>query len=244
MSTSPQPVSTGDIGTLLSQSMNSYFSRLVPYLVASGIILVPAYILNGIISALTWRAAVGAFMAGGFGAALGGSFLIGLLTGFIGWLAFGLVIGLVAKMAQAQLAGKTPDVAEAFKAVPLGGLIATAALFGVATAIGWALLILPGVAVWFFFCLALPCTALDKAGAIDAFTRSAKAVLKVPAEVIVVLVIFVAYFFIAALILTPMALLGAGFVIKIVSGIFYAFVAPWLGIALTLCYEKAKKLGA
>jgi len=248
LSTSPQPTPGGaDIGAILSQSFNLYFGRFAQYILIPVVVLLPAYIINGIIREISSRTALGPIASGGWaglGAIAGGSVLVGFLTGLVQWTAFGLAIGLLAKVVEGHLAGKTVSLGEAFKSVPIGTLAVTAVLFGLATAIGWILLVLPGLAVWFFACLAFPAAALDNENPINAFTRSAKAVLKVPAEVVIVLVIFLAYFFVAGVIATAFVFSGGVFLVPILTGVFSLFVTPWLATALTLCYDRAKKLGA
>ncbi len=245
MSASPQPTPSGsDLGAIIGQSFNLYFTRLAQYIIVPLFVLLPAYIINGIIEQLAWRAALGAALYGGLGAAIGGSFLVSFLTGLIQWTAYGLAIGLVAKMVEAHLGGKTLSLGEAFKAVPVGPLALVSLLFGVATSIGWFIIIIGGLAAWFFFCLAFPATALDHESPIDALTRAVKGALKVPAELIVVLVIFLAYFFITGAIAGVFIFTGLRIVVQILSGAFAVFVIPWFGAALTLCYNKAKQLGA
>jgi len=167
-----------------------------------------------------------------------------LLTGFIQWAACGLALGAVGKATAAQLEGKTLKLGQTFAALPIRALVATSALFGAAASLGSALLLLPGLAVWFFFCLAPLYTALDGQGAVSAFSRSAAAVLKVPAEVAVVLVVFIVYVLVAAMLVTPLALLGGGVVGSLLSGALVSLAVPWVAVALTLCYDRARQLGA
>ncbi len=247
MSTSPQPTPSADIGAILSQSLNLYLGRFAQYILIPVVVLLPAYIINAIIREISWRAAFGAMTYagwGGLGAIAGGSVLVSLLSGLVQWTAFGFCIGLLAKVVEGHLAGKTVSLGEAFRSVPVGALAVTAVLFGLATAIGWILLVLSGLAVWFFGCLAFPVAALDKESPINAFTRSVKAVLKVPAEVIIVLVIFLVYFLVAGVIAAAFVFSGTVFLVPMLTGIFLLFVTPWLAAALSLCYDRAKKLGA
>ncbi len=246
MSTSPQTTPSSDIGALISQSFNLYFQRFAQYIMVAVATAIPAYVVTAIINALTVRAALGS-LGGGYGslgAAVGASFLVSFLTGIIEWTAFGIAIGIVAVMVEAGLKGKALSLGEAFKAIPVGPLAITAVVFGLAVALGSLLLVLPGIAAGFFFCLALPATALDKEGLVTAFTRAAKAALRVPAELAIVLVIFFIYFFVAGAIAVVFAFLGGSFGSTLFTGIFLVFALPWFGIALTLCYDRAKKLGA
>jgi len=98
--------------------------------------------------------------------------------------------------------------------------------------------------VWFFLCLAMPAVALDRAEPFAAFARSIRAVLKVPVEIVVILLIFVAYFFVGGIIAGAFFFVGGFYTVSILSGIVYLLIAPWLGISLALCYNRAKTLGA
>jgi len=247
VSTSPQPSpGASEIGTILAQSFNLYFGRFAQSIIIPVVVLLPAYILRAIIQGLFWRLFWGTAFHGGIGglASLGGNFIVDLLLGFIQWGAYALTLALVAKVVESQIAGKSISLSEAYRSIPRASLITTAALFGIATAIGWYLLVLPGLAVWFFLCLAMPAVALDREEPLAALARSVRAVLKVPVEIVVILLIFVAYFFVGGIIAGAFFFVGGFYTVSILTGIVYLLIAPWLGISLALCYNRAKTLGA
>mgnify|MGYP006866709564 CR=1 FL=1 len=144
-----------------------------------------------------------------------------------------LVLGALIHAAKTQMAGGRVSVGEAYKAalskwLPL---VAVTVVVGLAVLVGSLLLLLPGLAALFFLCLAPIALMVDGVGVGNALSRSCSLALKVPGEIVVIgLLAFAAR---AVLSLIPL-----------VGRLGICVVAPWALVALTLAYEKAKKMAA
>lgn len=249
--TQPAPGSSGDLGAVIGQSFNLYFGRFRQYIMPALVVVLPAYILNAIINVATFKATWGALsnapnpLAGA--GALGGNFLAGILTGVIQWAAFGLAVGLLVKIVQGSLEGKSVGLGEAFSGVGpvFGNLIVASILFGLAMTVGFALLIIPGLIVGFFFCVVPQAVVIDGQSPFNAFGRAANVVLRAPGEIIVTLVIAFVYMLITGMItgwITLATLFSGGIIIgQVIGGVFSLLMVPWLAAALTLAYLKGKK---
>lgn len=232
MSTSSQtPVTGTDLGGLLQSSFNYLFAQIGQYILISLISLIPFFVLTVIFFLAFGLGGLG--LAGGldFGALLGiGAFAM-LLIFALAIVTAALMSGALIQAANSQAAGGKVSVGDAYKAAfaKFGPLIVVYLVVGIAVGIGSILLVLPGLVAFFFLCLAPMAVMIDNAGIGDALGRSCRFALKVPAEIIVVLVIA----FVASFILSFIPFIG---------WLANCLVSPWAFIALTLAYKKAQSL--
>ena len=229
-----------------------YLSRFLQYFLLVVIPVVTAQVINAIINSIALRAYFAAIHKNPYAAfsAMGGTFAVKFFTGIIQWAAVAIAIGLVIKAVEAHLEGRTLSLGENFKAITpvLGNLLVASLIFGLAVGLGTMLLIIPGLAALFFFYMTPQAVVIDKMGAFQALGRSAQLALKVPGEVIVILVIAFVYGMIVGLITGGAAFtvgfhISAGYyILQIVGGLLSAVATAWVGIAMTLAYKRAKEL--
>jgi hypothetical protein len=231
--TQPQPAQSDDLGALLSRSFDLFFARIGQYVVISLIVAVPIVVVSFLlvvvmaIGAPSVESPIGVAAFAGIGT--GGALLLSILGTVGGALMFGAVI----HAAKTQIAGGETSVGEAYKAalskwLPL---VAVTIVVGLAVSVGSLLFLLPGLAALFFLCLTPIALMVDDLGVGQALSRSCSLALKVPGEIIVIGLIAVA----AAVVLGLIPILGL---------FANCVVMPWALIALTLAYEKAKRMAA
>jgi len=229
MSTPTQPVSGEDLGTLLGRSFSLFFAQIGQYLLISLIVLAPLFLISVILTAL--------FVAAGAGVAgtqIGAANLfalgvgVGVTVSILSLVGGAFVLGALVHGAKTQIGGGSVSIGEAYKAAAGKwlSLVAITIVVGIAVGLGSLLLVLP-----FFLCLSPIAVMADDARTGQALSKSCSLVLRVPGEVIVVaLISFVAMF-----------VLGS---IPVIGWLSNCLVLPWTMIALTLAYEKARRLAA
>jgi len=234
MSTPTQPVSGEDLGTLLGRSFSLFFAQIGQYLLISLIVLAPLFLISVILTAL--------FVAAGAGVAgtqIGAANLfalgvgVGVTVSILSLVGGAFVLGALVHGAKTQIGGGSVSIGEAYKAAAGKwlSLVAITIVVGIAVGLGSLLLVLPGLAAFFFLCLSPIAVMADDARTGQALSKSCSLVLRVPGEVIVVaLISFVAMF-----------VLGS---IPVIGWLSNCLVLPWTMIALTLAYEKARRLAA
>ncbi len=102
--------------------------------------------------------------------------MVGLLTGPLSFSTAGLVLyaGMLDRIVGHHLHGhERPTVRGALRTLPWGRLLAADVILVVATTIGAALLIVPGLIVFTLFCLVGPLVNIEDIGVVMAFRRSA-----------------------------------------------------------------------
>ena len=110
----------------------------------------------------------------GFGAALGGVFLISILSGIVGLLAHGMTVA----MADLALKGEKATLGAGWsrlvsRIVPI---IIASVVVGILVSLGMILLVLPAIIIAFLLMFTLVAVMVDDAGAFDALSRSFRAV--------------------------------------------------------------------
>jgi len=155
----------------------------------------------------------------GIGAAIGGGFLVSIITGIVGLVAHGLTVA----MADMALVGESPTLASGWarfspRLVPT---IIAAVLVGLLIGLGTILLVLPGIVVGFLLVFTIVAVVVDDLGAGQAISRSMKTVTRNFGATFV--------FF--------LVVLGLG----IIAGIASAIVGtiPFLGAILTMIVSAA-----
>ena len=181
--------------------------------------------------------------------------LIGVLGTFGGFLA--LIVSLIGVFVlQATLVKAVEDIrdgrvdlsmAETVQAArPTVGTVAGASLLaGIAIAIGFVLLIVPGLVLLTFLALIVPVVVLERQGITDAFRRSAELVRGHGWQVFGVLVLTFLVYIVVGLIISFVLLVLSpwvrDFISNIVSG---TLLAPFTALALTLTYYRLRDVHA
>lgn len=108
----------------------------------------------------------------------GGGFLRGLLlfalSALIGFMIQQLLLGALTRGAAGALVGRAVDVAGSYRYAfsRLGGLLILSLLYGLIVAIGFILLIIPGIIFGVFLSMAVPTYIIERRTATDALSRS------------------------------------------------------------------------
>lgn len=106
----------------------------------------------------------------GMGAALGGMFLVSILSGIVGLLAHGMTVA----MADLALKGENATLGAGWSRLVsrLVPIILASVVVGVLVSLGMILLVLPGIILAFLLMFTLVAVMVDDAGAFDAIGRS------------------------------------------------------------------------
>jgi hypothetical protein len=181
--------------------------------------------------------------------------LTALLTILLTWL--GLLIGLVLTIValfwlQAALIKAVEDVRDGradrslgatFEAAKphLGSVIVAGLLGGLGIAIGFLLLIVPGLILLTIWCLIVPVIVLDGKSAGESFGASRELVRgygwNVFGVIVLTALLLIGFQIVLGLVLSPLANWLQGFVSNIVSG---TLTAPFVALVLTLLYFRLK----
>ena len=155
----------------------------------------------------------------GIGAAVGGGFLVSVISGIVGLLAHGLTVA----MADMALRGESPTLASGWArfAPRLLPVIIASVLVGLIVGLGTILLVLPGIVAGFLLIFTIAAVVVDELGPGGAISRSAKTVTQNFGATFV--------FF--------LVVLGLGILAGIVSGIVGTI--PFLGAILTMAVSAA-----
>ncbi len=229
---SQTPVPSGDLGQLLSTSFNLLLAQIGPYILISLIVLIPVGLVYML--AMAFGLLGGGLLTGqpNLEALVGTATGVGLIisVSVIGLIGQALMAGALIHAANSQASGGKVSVGEAYKAslAKAGTLIILFLVVGIAVGVGSILLVLPGLAAFFFFCLTPMAVMLDNDGVGQALGRSVKLALKIPVEIIVIGVITFVLSFIFAF-------------IPFIGALASCVIMPWAFIALTLAYKKAQE---
>ena len=155
----------------------------------------------------------------GIGAAIGGGFLVSIISGIVGLVAHGMTVA----MADMALRGESPTLASGWarfspRLVPA---IIASVLVGLIIGLGTILLVLPGIVAGFLLVFTIVAVVVDDVGAGQAISRSVKSVTQNFGATFV--------FF--------LVVLGLGIIAGIVSAIFGTI--PFLGVILTMIVTAA-----
>lgn len=232
----PTRVSGDELGTLLSQSFNLLFAQIGQYLLISLAAILPVFVVSLIFGLVVAGSAMRMGLAGlaggatglGLGGLLGAGLVFGIVMYAVSWVVGSLMIGAIAHAASCQTSTGQVSFQESYKAAwaKFWVLLVVLLIVGLAVGFGSMLLVLPGLAAFFFLCLAPIAVMVDGADIGTAITRSCQYALKVPLEIFVIGVIAFAAMFVLAL-------------IPVVGWFASCVVLPWAFIALTLAYKKA-----
>jgi hypothetical protein len=227
---SQTPVPSGDLGQLLSTSFNLLLAQIGPYILISLIVLIPVGLVCML--AMAFGLLGGGLLTGqpNLDTLVGMATGVGLIVSVIGLIGQALMAGALIHAANSQASGGKVSVGEAYKAslAKAGTLIIVILVVGIAVCVGSILLVLPGLAAFFFFCLTPMAVMLDNDGVGQALGRSVKLALKIPVEIIVIGVITFVLSFIFAF-------------IPFIGALASCVIMPWAFIALTLAYKKAQE---
>jgi hypothetical protein len=149
------------------------YAGWAPYLAALALIV---FVPVGLVHSLTLEAEIGDFELGGLVEVAGLVLAIAALavTGLLGEVFYtGAVAALITGDHEA---GERPTLREIAREVEYGRLIAIDLIYGLIVAIGFLLLVVPGVTAFVFFALAAPVVEIEGGGIRASFARSARLV--------------------------------------------------------------------
>jgi hypothetical protein len=192
------------------------------------------------------------FLIIAFAIYLGAAIVVLLLSlaGAIGSF-LGVIINLIAAfLVQAALVKAVQDVRDGQvdlnlgdtvrAALPFLGAVAIASILaGIGIAIGFVLIIVPGLVLLTFWSLIVPCIIIGGEGALGSFGKSWRTVRGYAWHVfgtyVLVFLILIVFDIVLGLILLALPLLARNFISSIVSG---TVVAPFLALVVTLVYYR------
>ena len=143
-------------GRVISEAFETYRSEAAPLLIGAALVIGVAGIIEGILS-------------------VSGSIILGILGAFVGLAAGFLYTGYVVKLVQDIRDGRRDfSVGELFShATPyLGTLILAGILAGIAIAIGFVLIIVPGLILLTIWAVISPAIVVEDKGVFESFGRS------------------------------------------------------------------------
>jgi hypothetical protein len=172
------------------------------------------------------------------------------LAGSVGTF-IGLIIAVIAAfLVQAALVKAVQDVRDGRADLNLGEtvsavvpylpvVIAASILAGIGIAIGFALIIVPGLILLTFWSLIVPCIVIGGEGVFGSFSKSWRTVRGYAWHVfgtyVLVFLILIAFDIVLGLILLALPIVARNFISNIVSG---TLVAPFLALVVTLVYYR------
>ena len=172
------------------------------------------------------------------------------LAGSVGTF-IGLIIGVIAAfLVQAALVKAVQDVRDGRADLNLGetvsavvpylpAVIGASILAGIGIAIGFALIIIPGLILLTFWSLIVPCIVIGGEGVFSSFSKSWRTVRGYAWHVfgtyVLVFLILIVFDIVLGLILLALPIVARNFISNIVSG---TLVAPFLALVVTLVYYR------
>jgi len=170
----------------------------------------------------------------GIGTAMGGIFLVGILSGLVGLLAHGMTIG----MAEAALKDERATLGLGWsrlvsRIVPM---VIAAIVLAIAVRVGSMLLVLPGIIVAFLLMFTLVSVMIDQKGAFPAIGRSFQTVTKNFKATFILFLVFIALGLITGLlgfILGLIPILGV-----VLTMLVSAFFTGYITICLVRAYRE------
>jgi len=172
------------------------------------------------------------------------------LAGSVGTF-IGLIIGVIAAfLVQAALVKAVQDVRDGRADLNLGetvsavmpylaAVIGASILAGIGIAIGFALIIVPGLILLTFWSLIVPCIVIGGEGVFGSFSKSWRTVRGYAWHVfgtyVLVFLILIVFDIVLGLILLALPIVARNFISNIVSG---TLVAPFLALVVTLVYYR------
>jgi hypothetical protein len=176
--------------------------------------------------------------------------ILGILPGIIGGLLAGVVGLIAAFLLQAALVKAVQDVRDGRVDLNVGETVSAAfpyivpvavasILASIAIAIGFVLVIVPGLILLTFWSLIIPSIVIGGAGVLDSFAQSWRTVRgyawPVFGTYVLVFLILIVVNIVLGLILSALPALARNFISSIVSG---TLIAPFLALVVTLLYYR------
>jgi hypothetical protein len=164
------------IGQILSTAFDLYKNNAAQLLMIAAIVVVPLTLLQALIVS-EWLDDFGETFDPQTGDVSSG-FFSGLIviaaSAVIGYLIQQLLTGALTRGAAGSLVNRDVDVAASYRYAfsRLGGLIVLSLLFAIIVAIGFALLIIPGIILGVFLSMAIPAFIVERRTASDSLSRS------------------------------------------------------------------------
>jgi hypothetical protein len=220
--TGSAPAQRVRVGDVISETFSIYRENAASLLISAAAV----FIVVGVLSALLQNA---------------GGLVLALLAGAIRLAGHALYTGFVVKLVQDMRDGRRDEtVGDLFSAAApaILPLIGFGILFAIGVAIGFVLLIVPGLILLTMWSVGAPAIVVERVGAVDAFGRSWRLVRgeawSVFATLLVVLLIVIAIGVVLGVLATP---IGDGEVATYVAAIISSVItAPVFALAVTIMY--------
>jgi hypothetical protein len=163
------------LGDILSTAFDLYRSNAAQLLQLVAVVVVPlsfiqAVLVAGALDDLGEIDQTTGQVSGGFFTSL----LVLAGTGLIGWVIQQVLLGALTRGAAGALVGRAVDVGASYRYAlsRLGGLIVLALLYAIIVAVGFILLIIPGIIFGVFLAVAMPAFIVERKSASEALSRS------------------------------------------------------------------------
>jgi L-cystine uptake protein TcyP (sodium:dicarboxylate symporter family) len=163
------------LGDILSTAFDLYRSNAAQLLQLVAVVVVPlsfiqAVLVAGALDDLGEIDQTTGQVSGGFFTSL----LVLAGTGLIGWVIQQVLLGALTRGAAGSLIGRAVDVGASYRYAlsRLGGLIILALLYAIIVAVGFILLIIPGIIFGVFLAVAMPSFIVERKSASEALSRS------------------------------------------------------------------------
>jgi L-cystine uptake protein TcyP (sodium:dicarboxylate symporter family) len=163
------------LGDILSTAFDLYRSNAAQLLQLVAVVVVPlsfiqAVLVAGALDDLGEIDQTTGQVSGGFFTSL----LVLAGTGLIGWVIQQVLLGALTRGAAGSLIGRAVDVGASYRYAlsRLGGLIILALLYAIIVAVGFILLIIPGIIFGVFLAVAMPAFIVERKSASEALSRS------------------------------------------------------------------------
>jgi hypothetical protein len=217
-----------DVGTVLQRVFDVYKSQAGLLLPTALILFIPFAVLNGII-------------------AKGGGVLAALLAGLIGVVATFWYQGMVVEATEDILDGRRDHtIGSLFRSVApvLPALIGAGILAGIAIAIGFVLIIVPGLFLLTIWAVLAPSIVVEKRGVFEAFERSRALVKGHGWQVFgVIVVLFLLQIVVGGVVQAIFRSASDSFVAYSVSDLIVrVFIAPLSALAAAVMFFELKRL--
>ena len=215
-----RPSGQVSVGGVVSETFSVYGQNWL-ILILSSIVI---FVVTGLVTGLLYSE---------------GGLILGLIAGIVQLAAYALYTGFVVRLVQDVRDGKRDQTVGdlmSSAAPAILSLIGFGILWAIGVAIGFILLIIPGLILITFWCVGAPAIVVEKEGPIGAFGRSWNLVRgdawSVFATLLVILLIVIAIGFVLGIIATPISN-GATVVAQIISNVI---TAPIFAIAVSAMF--------
>ena len=171
------------IGDILSTAFDLYQKNAVQLIQIVAFVVVPLTLIQAFLvteaigsasSSITVNEVTGEITVSGGGGGIGRALLLGAVAGLISAIISQLLTGALTRGAAGSLIGRPVDVGASYRYAfsRLGGLILLAILIAIVVAIGFVLLIIPGLIFLVLLSMSVPAFVIERKSVTEAMSRS------------------------------------------------------------------------